>query len=92
MSRLLIVTAAAALLVALPVTAGAEEGGVKRAADATVHGLEKGQDAVVHVARAGVSGATKGVHKAGGAVTHVAKKVGLPTEQGNPPQITPKTE
>ena len=84
---------AAGLILAFPAVAEATaKEAVKSAADATVHGLEKGQEVVVHGARAGVAGATKGVQKAGGAVTHVAKKVGLPTEQGHPPKITDNTE
>jgi len=79
-----------ALQLSVPARADAE-GTVKHAADATVRGIEKGQEAVVHVAKKGVEGATYGVDKAGAAVTHVAKKVGLPTEQGSPPKDTSKT-
>jgi len=87
MSKPLVI--AASILMALQVPAFAETTApekVKSAANATARGLEKAQDVVVHGAKAGVSGATHGVNKAGGAVKHVAKKVGLPTEQGSPPK------
>lgn len=87
MSKPLVI--AASILMALQVPAFADATApekVKSAANATVHGLEKAQDVVVHGAKVGVAGATHGVNKAGGAVTHVAKKVGLPTEQGSPPK------
>lgn len=85
--------AATALLAAFAATAHANaEGAVKRAAEATAHGIEKGGEAVVHVVKKGAAGVTYGVNKAGEAVTHVAKKIGLPTEQSAPPKDTSKTE
>jgi hypothetical protein len=93
MSRLFTITVTALLAVCAAGTANADaEGAVKKAADATVRGLEKGQEAVVHVTKKGVEGATYGVDKAGEAVTHVAKKAGLPAGEGSPPKDTSKTE
>lgn len=86
--------AAISLLVVL--AAGAAdanaEGAVKRAAEATARGIEKGGEAVVHVVKKGAAGVTYGVDKAGAAVTHVAKEVGLPTDKESPPKNTDKTK
>lgn len=80
-----------AALAAGPANANAE-GAVKRAAEATARGIEKGGEAVVHVVKKGAAGVTYGVNKAGEAVTHVAKKVGLPTDKESPPKNTSSTE
>ena len=83
----------AGLILAFPAMAeGNAKEAVKSAADATVHGLEKGQEVVVKGAKAGVAGATKGVQKVGSGITHVEKKAGLPAGEGNPPRDTSKTE
>jgi uncharacterized membrane protein len=93
MSKRLAIVAALAVASLLSQSASATPTeAVRSAASTTVRGLEKAQDAVVHVAKAGVAGVSYGAGKAGEAVTHVAKKVGLPTEPGSPPKNTSQTQ
>lgn len=75
MYRLLI----ACLALALPGLALADaEESVKRAANATKHGIEKGQEYMERGVKRGAEAVEYGFEKAGEAVNKVAKKAGLP--------------